>query len=109
MLLALILTAAVLPAAGILAQIARMDLAAALDDYHRVKAEYAARASVALVEVDLQRGGTGQITWPGPDTTLEVTVQELPDSWTVRIAAQCGRATAEATAEIPRPGDEGGG
>lgn len=106
MLLALILTMAVLPAAGILAQIARSDLAAALDDYHRVKAEYAVQAAAAMVAADLQGGGGGQVAWPDPDTILEVTIQELPGSWKVTIAARCGRAVAEATAEIPRPGDE---
>lgn len=103
MLLALVLTMVVLPAAGTLAYIARTDLAAALDDYHRTKAACAAQAAVALVEADLESGGSGQITWPDPDTTLDVLIQDLPDSWKITITAHCGRAVAKVAEEIQKP------
>ncbi|MGI6364896.1 MAG: hypothetical protein ACOX2G_04000 [Bacillota bacterium] len=106
MLLALVLTMAVLPAAGTLAYIARTDLAAALDDYHRTKAVCAAKAAVALVEADLQSGGSGQITWPDSDTTLDIFIQDLPESWEITIIAHCGRAVAN-LAEEAQKSEEG--
>lgn len=102
MLLALVLTMMVLPAAASLAYIARTDLAAALDDCNRTKALYAAQGAMTLVGADLDRGGDGQITWPEPSTDLEIFIQGETDFWKITVAVRCGRARVEKTAEIPK-------
>ena len=107
MLLALILTMAILPAAGTLAYIARRDLESALDDYHRIRALYAAQGAIAWIEADLQNDGDGQIIWPDQSTTLDIFIQKKTESWTIAVTAHCGSSVAKAAEAIPKPsGDE---
>lgn len=103
LLLAVVLTIAVLPAAGILVYTARLDLASALDDYHNAKASNAVRAAIVLVERDLLAGGSGQIAWPDADVTLEVETKKNAEGWQIVITAACGRAMAsfETSLELP--------
>lgn len=108
MLLALVLTMAILPAAGTLAYIARLDLEAALDDYHRTKALYAAQGAIALVEANLALAGDGSIEWPDSNTTLDIFIQEGSDFWTITVTAQCNGSVAKATETIPKPEEEKG-
>lgn len=65
MLLVLLLALALIPAAGTLASMAQQDLAASLDDFHRAKAQAAACAGLALVEVDLLQGVKGKLAGIG--------------------------------------------
>jgi len=102
MLLALVVTMALLPAAAAMAAMARADLAAALDDYHRFKAQCAARGALALAAADLRRGGDGQVAWPDPDVTLEISIAETGAGWQITVAARCGRATGSCSGEVPR-------
>lgn len=92
MLLAVVLTMAVLPAAGTLVYISRSDLAAALDDYHHMKAETAARAALDLVKANLQHGGQGSIHWPDPEVQVSVSVIETVNGLEVRVTANSGTA-----------------
>lgn len=102
LLLVLVLTTAVLPAAGTLIYIARSDLASALDDYHNVKAMSAARGAVLLAEADLKSGGDGKIAWPDPDIVLEIRIIETASGWQVLASAHSGRAAAQDSAIITR-------
>lgn len=102
LLLVLVLTTAVLPAAGTLIYIARSDLASALDDYHNVRAINAARGAVLLAEADLKSGGDGKIAWPDPDIVLDIRVTETASGWQVLVTAHCGRAAAQDSVVIGR-------
>lgn len=106
MLLALVLTMAVLPAAGTLAYIARSDLAAALDDYHRTKATYAAEGAIALIEADLKAGGDGQITWPDEEVNLSIIITDSPDSCEAVITVHCSSAVRQYSIEVIKPEPE---
>lgn len=107
LLLALVLTIAVLPAAGTLVYTSQLDLASALDDYHNVKARNAVRAAIVLVERDLQVGGSGQITWPDADVNLVVETEKTAEGWQIIITAACGRAIASLETSLELPVDSG--
>jgi len=100
MLLALVLSMSALPAAGVLVSIARSDLSSALDDYHFARVWRAARAGIALVQRDLQGGGSGEVFWPDPDIFLEVEISETEGGWRVYVTARSDRAVAEVSAWI---------
>jgi len=107
LILAMVLSIAVLPAAVVLAGLARTDLAAALDDYHHVKAGHAARGALALIKADLIKGGPGLIAWPDPETTLTYIVNDKTDAWDITVTAFCGGSVAEASARVRKSEDYG--
>lgn len=92
MLLALVLCMAVLPAAGVFITIARSDLESALDDYHWARVQRGAWGALALVEMDLQGGGVGEVDWPDPEIQLEVKIADKSGGWDVSVTAVSERA-----------------
>lgn len=103
LLLVLVLTTAVLPAAGTLIYIARSDLASALDDYHNVKAMSAARAVIALAEEGIFFEDI-MGDWPDPDVIVTVKNTDTADGRQIVVSAQCGRAAAHLTVEMHEQG-----
>ena len=102
MVLALVLSMSVLPAAGVLVTIARSDLSSALDDYHTARVWRAAWGGMELVQRDLQAGGSGEVNWPDPDIALEVEISEAEGGWLVHITARSERAVATVSAWVEK-------
>ena len=102
MVLALVLSMSVLPAAGVLIAIARSDLSSALDDYHSARVWRAAWGGVELVQRDLQAGGSGEVNWPDPDIVLEVEISETEGGWRVYVTARSERAVATSSCYIAK-------
>lgn len=102
MVLALVLSVSVLPAAGVLVTIARSDLSSALDDYHSARVWRAAWGGMELVRRDLQAGGSGEVNWPDPEIALEVNISEDEGGWQVNITARSERAVAKITSCIAK-------
>lgn len=106
LLLILILSVAVLPAAGTLLYIARSDLSSALDDYHHVRAMHAARGGLDLAGADLLKGGDGRVVWPDSSVTLAVSVTETQSGWNITITACSDKATAVASGDYEKNEEE---
>lgn len=100
MILALVLSIAILPAAGILAYIARSDLASALDDYHYTKVRYAALGAMTILENNLIEGESGELEWPDPEVDLVIQTNEEQGGWTVTVIATTDRAEYRLTGTI---------
>src|SRR5690554_2241130 len=106
LLLALVLSMAVLPTAVTLASIARSDLRSARDDYHRRKVDNAVQGALALVEADLLADGDGQVVWPDLDVSLDISVTETEQGFQVNITAYSDRAVVVAKTEVETPEQE---
>lgn len=104
--LALVLSMAVLPAAGVLTYIARSDLASALDDYHYVRISYSSRTVLSLVTGSLLYGGDGLVICPDSDIVLSVDITEISVGWHVTVKADDERATTQVDIELTKPNME---
>lgn len=102
MLLALVLSVSVLPAAVALVSIARSDLISALEDYHSARVWRAEWGGLELVKRDLLAGGSGNVIWPDPEITLTIEVWEGETDWQVGITASSELAVAKSTVIIAK-------
>ena len=102
MLLALVLCFSVLPTAGVLVAIARSDLESALDDFHWARVGRAAWATLELVRNNLLAGGTGDLSWPDPEVSLEIDIRDIEGGWRVLVTARTERAVVTQAEEFFR-------
>lgn len=90
--LAVALVGAILPATLLLSQISRSHLQSALDDYHRLRAAYAARGVAAMAREDLEAGGEGRWQWPDEEPEIKVIVIDSGSKLSVEVQVAIGRA-----------------
>lgn len=100
MVLALVLSISVLPAAVTLLAIAHSGLESALDDYHWLRAWRAAQGGAVLAETSLRQGGSGQVVWPDPLISLTIRVTEQEGGWFVESIATSGRAVVNTARNV---------
>ena len=96
LILVLVLAGAVLPASLLLSQLSRCHLQSALDDFHSMRAAYAARGVADMVVEDLEAGGQGSWQWPCEDIDVTVSIIPLETGYQVEITVFSGRARRRA-------------
>ncbi len=96
LIMVLVLAGALLPASLLLGQLSRSHLESALDDFHSVRAAYAAQGIAEMVVADLQSGGQGSWQWPCEDIDVTVSITPRETGYQVEVTVSSGRARRQA-------------